>query len=121
VPRYPDIEPYETGLLDTGDGNLVYRETCGNPGSYGDRPDDAKLAFVRTGSTTMTDEMHAAAEPPLRGDHEARLTSHHHAAGTVTQVAAFRAQYSEAAFDAASSCGVPKPGAIEAAVPASTS
>jgi len=29
--RYPDIEPYETGLLDTGDGNLVYWETCGNP------------------------------------------------------------------------------------------
>ena len=31
VPRYPDIEPDETGLLDTGDGNLVYWETCGNP------------------------------------------------------------------------------------------
>ena len=25
------IEPYETGLLETGDGNLVYWETCGNP------------------------------------------------------------------------------------------
>ncbi len=31
MPRYPDIEPYETGLLDTGDGNLVYWEACGNP------------------------------------------------------------------------------------------
>jgi proline iminopeptidase len=31
MPRYPDIEPYATGLLDTGDGNLVYWETCGNP------------------------------------------------------------------------------------------
>ena len=31
MPRYPDIEPYETGLLGTGDGNLVYWETCGNP------------------------------------------------------------------------------------------
>jgi proline iminopeptidase len=31
MPSYPDIEPYETGLLDTGDGNLVYWETCGNP------------------------------------------------------------------------------------------
>jgi proline iminopeptidase len=31
MPRYPEIEPYETGLLDTGDGNLVYWETCGNP------------------------------------------------------------------------------------------
>jgi proline iminopeptidase len=28
---YPPIEPYETGMLDAGDGNLVYWETCGNP------------------------------------------------------------------------------------------
>ncbi len=28
---YPPIEPYETGLLDTGDGNRVYWEACGNP------------------------------------------------------------------------------------------
>jgi proline iminopeptidase len=28
---YPRIEPYDTGLLDVGDGNLVYWETCGNP------------------------------------------------------------------------------------------
>src|SRR5579859_6539296 len=28
---YPQIEPYATGLLDAGDGNLVYWETCGNP------------------------------------------------------------------------------------------
>jgi proline iminopeptidase len=27
----PPIEPYETGMLDTGDGNLVSWETCGNP------------------------------------------------------------------------------------------
>jgi len=31
MPRYPDIEPYEPGLLDTGDGNLVYWETWGIP------------------------------------------------------------------------------------------
>jgi proline iminopeptidase len=29
--RYPAIEPYEHGLLDVGDGHLVYWETCGNP------------------------------------------------------------------------------------------
>jgi len=29
--RYPPIEPYEHGLLDVGDGNLVYWEACGNP------------------------------------------------------------------------------------------
>jgi proline iminopeptidase len=28
---YPEIEPYEHEMLDVGDGNLVYWETCGNP------------------------------------------------------------------------------------------
>ncbi|MFF3014826.1 prolyl aminopeptidase [Streptomyces sp. NPDC057939] len=28
---YPPAEPYETGILDVGDGNLVYWEVCGNP------------------------------------------------------------------------------------------
>jgi proline iminopeptidase len=28
---YPEIEPYERGMLEVGDGNLVYWETCGNP------------------------------------------------------------------------------------------
>lgn len=28
---FPPIEPYQTGMLDAGDGNLVYWETCGNP------------------------------------------------------------------------------------------
>ncbi|GAA3135152.1 prolyl aminopeptidase [Planomonospora alba] len=27
----PPIEPYDHGMLDTGDGNLVYWEVCGNP------------------------------------------------------------------------------------------
>ncbi|MDX6249001.1 MAG: proline iminopeptidase [Kribbellaceae bacterium] len=28
---YPEIEPYEHGMLDVGDGQLVYWEVCGNP------------------------------------------------------------------------------------------
>jgi pimeloyl-ACP methyl ester carboxylesterase len=28
---YPEIDPYDHGLLDVGDGQLVYWETCGNP------------------------------------------------------------------------------------------
>jgi proline iminopeptidase len=28
---YPSIEPYDSGTLEVGDGNLVYWETCGNP------------------------------------------------------------------------------------------
>jgi proline iminopeptidase len=29
--RYPEIEPYEHGMLDVGDGNHIYWESCGNP------------------------------------------------------------------------------------------
>ena len=29
--RYPEIEPYEHGMLEVGDGHLVYWEVCGNP------------------------------------------------------------------------------------------
>ena len=28
---YPEIEPYETGQLDVGDGHSLYWELCGNP------------------------------------------------------------------------------------------
>ena len=28
---YPEIEPYESGMLDVGDGNALYWETCGSP------------------------------------------------------------------------------------------
>ena len=31
VELYPPIEPYDSGMLDVGDDNLVYWETCGNP------------------------------------------------------------------------------------------
>jgi proline iminopeptidase len=29
--RYPEIEPYDQGMVDVGDGNSVYWETSGNP------------------------------------------------------------------------------------------
>jgi proline iminopeptidase len=28
---YPEIEPYKTGMLDSGDGHQIYYELCGNP------------------------------------------------------------------------------------------
>ena len=31
VDLYPPIEAYDHGMLDVGDGNRVYWETCGNP------------------------------------------------------------------------------------------
>ena len=30
---YPPIEPYETGMLDVGDGHTLYWEKCGTPGA----------------------------------------------------------------------------------------
>ncbi len=29
---YPEIEPYETGMLDVGEGHRIYYERCGKPG-----------------------------------------------------------------------------------------
>jgi proline iminopeptidase len=31
MPRFPVIEPYESGLLDVGDGQRIYWEQCGDP------------------------------------------------------------------------------------------
>lgn len=28
---YPEVTPYEHGVLEVSGGNLVYWETCGNP------------------------------------------------------------------------------------------
>ncbi|MFG2790907.1 prolyl aminopeptidase [Streptomyces sp. NPDC048419] len=41
MPLYPEIEPYDHGMLDVGDGNRVYWEACGNP--------DGKPALVLHG------------------------------------------------------------------------
>jgi proline iminopeptidase len=30
---YPEIDPYETGMLDVGDGHTLYYERCGTPGA----------------------------------------------------------------------------------------
>jgi proline iminopeptidase len=38
---YPEIEPYDAGMLEVGDGNLVYWEVCGRP--------DGKPALVLHG------------------------------------------------------------------------
>jgi proline iminopeptidase len=31
LPAYPEVEPFDSGLLDVGDGNVVYWELCGEP------------------------------------------------------------------------------------------
>ena len=32
-PLYPPIEPFETGMLDVGDGHSIYWERCGTKGA----------------------------------------------------------------------------------------
>jgi proline iminopeptidase len=39
--RYPPIEPYESGMVDVGEGHCLYWEVCGNP--------DGKPALVLHG------------------------------------------------------------------------
>ena len=58
VGLYPEIEPYDPGLLDVGDGNLVYWDACGNP--------DGKPAVVLHGGPgsgcTPARPLHAPAQ-----------------------------------------------------------
>jgi proline iminopeptidase len=42
MPAYPPIEPYDSGLLEVGDGNRVYWEVCG-------RPDGKPAVFLHGG------------------------------------------------------------------------
>jgi proline iminopeptidase len=42
VPAYPPIEPFESGLLDVGDGHQIYWEACG-------RPDGKPAVFLHGG------------------------------------------------------------------------
>ena len=53
---FPPLEPYDQGLLDVGDDNLVYWETCGNPS--GSRPSSCTVgpapAAAREAAATST-------------------------------------------------------------------
>ena len=46
---FPEIEPYDSGMLDVGDGHLVYWETCGNPAGKPALVSTAGLAAVLAG------------------------------------------------------------------------
>lgn len=48
---YPEIDPYETGMLDVGDGQRLYWECSGNP-------DGAPVLFVHGGPGGGTDPAH---------------------------------------------------------------
>lgn len=88
---YPEIEPYDRGFLDVGDGHRVYFEQCGNP--------DAKPALVLHGGpgsgctpgsrrpfdpkryrVVLMDQRGSGRSTPYAGDADADLasnTTHH--------------------------------------------
>jgi hypothetical protein len=54
---FPPIEPYQSGMLEVGHGNLVYWETVGNPEG---KP--AVLVHGGPGSGTSSAKAHRASE-----------------------------------------------------------
>jgi len=54
--QYPPAVPYQSGMLDAGDKNLVYWEMCGNPGGT-----PALVVHGRPGFG-----LHGGAAPPVR-------------------------------------------------------
>src|SRR5258708_24755046 len=72
---YPEIEPYESGLLDVGDSNLVYWETCGNPSGKpavvvhggpgsGCTPDFRRFFDPREDTVVLFDQRNCGRSPP---------------------------------------------------------
>ena len=56
---YPEIEPYETGMLDVGDGQSLYWETSGNP-------DGKPVVFLHGGPGGATSPIHRRLFDPKR-------------------------------------------------------
>jgi proline iminopeptidase len=56
---YPEIEPYETGMLDVGDGQSLYWETSGNP-------DGKPVVFLHGGPGGGTSPVHRRLFDPKR-------------------------------------------------------
>lgn len=88
---YPPIEPHEHGLLDTGDGNLVYWEVCGNPAGKpavvvhggpgsGCRPGHRRLFDPSRYRIVLFDQRNCGRSLPHAGDPATDLstnTTHH--------------------------------------------
>lgn len=77
---YPHIEPYDHGMLDVGDGNHVYWETCGNPhgkpalvlhGGPGSRASPGLRRFFDPAAYRMVllDQRGAGRSTPSAADH----------------------------------------------------
>lgn len=88
---FPPIEPYDRGMLDVGDGQRMYWETCGNPtgkpvlflhggpGS-GSSPGQRRLFNPATYRAVLLDQRGSGRSHPLAGDPAVDLdsnTTHH--------------------------------------------
>ncbi len=83
--RYPPIEPYAAGLLDVGDGNHVYWETCGNPAGRpalvvhggpgsGCSPGARRWFDPDRYRVILVDQRGCGRSTPHAGDHDTELT-----------------------------------------------
>lgn len=84
--RYPPIEPYESGMLDVGDGHQVYWEVCGNPDGKpavhlhggpgaGSTPGARRYFNPDTYRIVLFDQRGAGRSRPLASDVDAELAT----------------------------------------------
>jgi proline iminopeptidase len=81
---YPSVEPYDSGLLDVGDGNEIYWEVCGDPGGKpavflhggpggGLLPDNRRLFDPSAYRIVLFDQRNCGRSRPNAGDPEVSL------------------------------------------------
>lgn len=84
--RYPEIEPFEQGMLDTGDGHQVYWEACGNPNGIpalflhggpgsGASPGQRRFFDPATYRAILFDQRGAGRSRPLANESDADLST----------------------------------------------
>lgn len=83
---YPPVEPYDSGLLDVGDGNQLYWETCGAPEGKpavflhggpggGLLPDHRRLFDPEAYRVVLFDQRNCGRSRPHAGDPDVPLTT----------------------------------------------
>jgi len=88
---YPEIEPYDHGMLHVGDGNAVYWEACGNPGGKpavvlhggpgsGSSPTFRRFFDPSAYRVVLFDQRNCGRSTPHAGDPDTDLASNNTAA-----------------------------------------
>ncbi|MFC3999638.1 prolyl aminopeptidase [Nocardiopsis sediminis] len=81
---YPPIEPYDSGMLDVGDGNRIYWELCGNPSGKpvvflhggpggGCSPEHRRLFDPERYRILLFDQRNCGRSTPHASDHDTDL------------------------------------------------